>query len=129
VKQQKWIMGPAVMALALGTVGMMNQAAMAQPATTGNNAAGAGQQRKANRAARAQRAGKGARAALIAPQALERMLGKPLTEEQRKAVDAAAQTYMDSVAKAVGLTAEELKAKATEYRRTQRENRKVAPTQ
>jgi hypothetical protein len=56
-------------------------------------------------------------------------LGTPLTEEQRKGVDAAAQTYMESVAKAVGLTAEELKAKAAEHRQAQREKRKAAPAQ
>ncbi len=48
---------------------------------------------------------------------LEKVLGKPLTDDQKKGVKDAADAYNESVAKALGMTADELKAKLQEYRK------------
>ena len=121
MKQQKWIIAPVVLALALGTAGL----SMAQPPADGAETPRAGKQGKRNRAEKGQRNAKAAWAAAVpSPQVLERVLGRPLTNEQRKAVDEAAQIYMENVARAVGLTPEELKAQLQKFRAAQREARK-----
>ena len=48
---------------------------------------------------------------------LGKVLGKPLTAEQKTALDEANKSYGESVAKAVGMTVPELKAKIAEYRK------------
>jgi len=72
-------------------------------------------------AAKGDKAGKGKkggnRVQLIAPQMLEKILGQPLTEDQKKGVKEAADAYNTAVAKALGMTVDELKAKAQEYRK------------
>ncbi|RYG58035.1 hypothetical protein EON80_27550 [bacterium] len=105
MKSPKWIFASAALALALGMAGG-SYSAMAQP--------GAG---KAN---------KGRRAPLIAPAMVEKVNGKPLTEEQKTAVAEAAKTYHESVAKALGITVKELEAKAKEFRKAQRTNKPAA---
>jgi len=118
MKHQKWMLGPAAVAFVLGTTGVT----MAAPAAGGDTTPAAGKQGRGKRAGRAgQRANQGARGVTILnPQLLEKVLGKPLTEEQRKGVQDAATAYQESVAKAVGLTADELRTKVRAYRATQR---------
>jgi hypothetical protein len=121
MKYQKWIIGPVVLSLALSATGI----SMAQPPTGGSETPKTSKQAKKNRAEKAQRNTKAARAVpLPSPQVLEKVLGKPLTDEQRKAVNDAAQSYLENIAKAVGLTPDQLKAQMQEYRATQRETKK-----
>jgi hypothetical protein len=120
MKQQKWILGPAILALAIGTT----LTSIAQPAGR-TETPKVGRQGKRNRAGRAQGNVRAARATMVpSPQVLEKVLGKPLTDEQQKAVADAAQVYLENVAKVVGLTPDELKAQVQEYRAAQREARR-----
>ena len=109
MKVDKWICGPAL-AVALG-IGILGGSALAQP--DANNPAKA--ENPAVKEARADRKerkqSKEAKAARKEIKRLEIALGQPLTEEQQQAVIAAQKAYQESLAKAVGLTLEELEAK------------------
>ena len=69
------------------------------------------------------KAGKAGRAAnkrpmqAMTPMMLGKVLGTPLTDEQATAVKDANKAYEESIAKAVGLTVEELKAKMVAFRK------------
>lgn len=109
MQQQKWRLGPAALALALGATGTM----LVQPTVA--------------HAAKAGRAGRKGGQALpaLTPRLLEQVLGKPLTDDQKKGVQEAQKTYLESVAKAVGLTPDELKAKVLEYRKAHRGDKRA----
>ncbi|MDQ3814215.1 MAG: hypothetical protein M3347_09730 [Armatimonadota bacterium] len=111
MKHQKWIVGPAALALALGTSGL----AMAAPDAGGGTTPKAG--KRANRAGRNKRA---AAQTVLTPKMLENVLGRTLTEAEKTAIGDAVKAYHESVAKAVGLTTDELQAKIKEYRAAQR---------
>ena len=108
--KSKWMMGAALAAVVSAGSLVSTQAAPTQKegkvllAAKGDKKAGKGN--KGN-----------ARVQLMAPQMLEKILGKPLTDDQKKGVKDAADTYNESVAKALGMTIDELKAKAAEYRK------------
>lgn len=53
----------------------------------------------------------------MTPMMLGKVLGTPLTDEQATAVKDANKAYEEAIAKAVGLTVEDLKAKVTAYRK------------
>lgn len=108
MKSHQRIFVPALLALTLGTFGIA-ELTQAQP--------------EANTAAKPGRRGRAAKAKgapLITPVMLEKILRAPLTPDQKAAVAEAAQAYQASIAKAVGLTTQELNAKAKEFRKAQR---------
>jgi hypothetical protein len=110
MKQRKW-MAVSALAAVVGAGSLMAAQAAPEKATgkvllaaKGDKKAGAGK-----------RGGRGPQ--VIPAQMLEKILGKPLTDDQKKGVKEAADTYNESVAKALGMTVDELKAKAQEYRK------------
>ena len=117
MKKQHWFLGTAALALALGSTGI----APAQPPAGDANTVAAGKAAKgANRANRANRAGRQRPMPMVTTEVLGKVLGKTLTAEQSKAIEDANKTYLESVAKTVGLTTDELRVKMNEYRKTQR---------
>jgi hypothetical protein len=98
MKLNKRVIAPALLALTLTASGITSTV-VAQPRT---------------------RAAKAKKTQLITPMMLEKVIGKPLTAEQKTAIADAAKTYQESVAKAVGLTPEELALQTKEYRKAQR---------
>lgn len=92
--------------LTLSATSVVSWPAHAQPAGGGATATNPENRKPGarNRAARG-------RVAPVTPKVLEEALGKPLTEEQKKAIAEATEAYNAAVAKAVGLTPDELKAK------------------
>jgi hypothetical protein len=134
MRKQKWVV--ALLALALAAGG--SATAYAQPGAEAPAKVGyankAGKAGKQGRAGKVGRAGKGARGAhgplLQQEKMLEKALGAPLTEQQKRDIEAAHKTYMESVAKAVGLTPEQLQEKMKEARRAGRaEKGEKAPKQ
>lgn len=107
--KSKWMLG-AALAAAVGAGSLMNvQAADKKDgkvllAAKGDKKAGKG--KKGN-----------ARVMLFSPMMLEKYVGTPLTDDQKKAVKDAADAYNEAVAKALGTTVDDLKAKATQYRK------------
>ena len=57
---------------------------------------------------------------------LEKVLGKPFTDDQKDAFNAAATAYNESVAKTAGLTAGEVTAKIDEYKKANAAAKKAA---
>lgn len=106
----KWMVGTALaVVLSAGSLMTAQAAPAKKEGKTLLAQAGKGKRGKGKRAARA--------AQVIAPQMLEKVLGKPLTEDQKKAIDEAAIAYNEAVAKALGITVDELKAKVQEHRK------------
>ncbi len=117
--KSKWMIGTAL-AVVLGAGNLMS----AQAATSKTDG-------KVLLAAKGdKKAGKGkkgnARVMLLQPQMLEKIIGKPLTDDQKKGVKDAADAYNEAVAKALGMTLDELKAKAMEYRKNNPPKKKAA---
>jgi hypothetical protein len=108
--KSKWMIGTAL-AVALSAGSLIE--AQAAPAKKEGKTLLA--QAKGKRAGKGKRAAKGPQ--VIPAQQLEKILGKPLTDEQKKGIADAANAYNESVAKALGLTIDELKAKVQEYRK------------
>ena len=118
MRKQKWVVGALALAMATGA----GSIAYSQP-PAGDGAAKAGKQ---GRAGKGNRAGK--RAGHRGPvqqqiKMLENALGAPLTDQQKHDIEAAHKTYMENVAKSVGLTPEQLQDKMKEARQKQRAER------
>ena len=122
MRKQKWVVGALALALATGA----GSIAYSQPNAEAP-VAKAGKQGRAGKGARAGRAGKGMRGARGPVQQqirqLESALGAPLTDQQKQDIEAAHKTYMENVAKSVGLTPEQLQDKMKEARQKQRAER------
>jgi len=119
MRKQKWVIGALALAMATGAGTM----AYSQP-NADAPAAKAGKQGRAGRGNRAGRAGRGARGPVQQQiRQLETALGAPLTDQQKQDIEAAHKTYMESVAKAVNLTPEQLQEKMKEARLKQRAER------
>ena len=97
MRHRKWIVGPALVAMALSVAG-------SAPTQAAGEKGGKGV-----------RTGKKADAGAKEFKRLEAVLGAPLTAQQKQDIEAATQTYQESVAKAVGLTKEDLQAKQKVY--------------
>jgi len=113
-RTQKWIAAPVLAALALGSTATW----MAQAQPPAGGAAKGEKKAREGKGQKKQQGGK--RTPMLNAKVLAVVLGKPLTAEQEQAIADAAKTYNDSVAKAVGLTPDELAAKVKEYRAAQR---------
>lgn len=97
---RKWMVGTTALALAL----CISSASFAAPKGGGKGGE--------------KRAGKDPAAREIMQ--LEKILGAPLTQQQKDDISAAQKTFKESVAKAVGLTTEQLDAKRKEYAQAHR---------
>ena len=58
---------------------------------------------------------------------MEQVLGAPLTDDQKKAVQEATKSYNESLAKAVGLTLDEWNAKQKAFREKQMAEKQAKP--
>ncbi|HVF11433.1 MAG TPA: hypothetical protein VNA16_11550 [Abditibacteriaceae bacterium] len=118
---QRWIVKMVAPALAVTLCAGM--VAFAQPAVDEAGKAG----NVERRAARIKRAGKQKGGPVVRQiKLLETALGAPLTEQQKADIRTAHETYQASVAKSLGLTADELQAKLKEARQKARAARQDA---
>lgn len=117
--QKKWTLGATALAFALGTTGTLmlhsTDAFAAKGGKIGKVGGKGGHKKERDLPP-------------LSAATLAGALGKPLTADQTKAVEDAQKTYVESVAKAVGLTPDELKAKVREYRKAHKGRKGGAPT-
>jgi len=118
MRNQKWVIGALALAMAAGSA-----LSVSVQAADGAGAAKTEKKAKGEKKNREGKGNKGARGPMMQQvKMLEKALGAPLTDQQKQDIEIAHKAYMEGVAKAVGLTPEQLQEKV----KASREQDKVA---